>query len=150
MCYAMLNLLKMGKKILSANNRGSIGITVLGCCFILTTLLNILYLMEHEVHKLIVDAELHNNLKYVNEYYLISASKILNNEEAIDKVFLCDNNVYTISTVKEDNISCDISGIKNNNIVLLRGEAKEKNTVNRIYLELVKQGDKYVPRYWNY
>lgn len=150
MYCAMLNILKTVKQILPVNNRGSIGITILGCCFILSTLLSILYLMEHEIYNFIVDADHNNNLKYVNEYYLISASKILDNKDAIDKIFLYDNTVYIINTVKKDNISCDVSGIKKNDVILLRAEAKEKNIVNRIYVELVKQGDRYVPRYWNY
>lgn len=150
MYYAMLSFWKREKIIFSMNSGGSIGITMLCCCFMLSALVSILCLMGNDVHKFTVDENINNNLKYINEYYLVSVCKRLANKDAIDKIFLMDNSIYTINTVKKDDVSCDVQGVKNGERIILIGEAKEKNIINRIYVELDKQGDRYVPKYWNY
>lgn len=150
MYYAMLRLWKGMEKRLLNDNQGSMSIPLLLGCLVLWITISILYVMGHNINKSIAETTISNELKSVNEFYLTSANNVLLSKNNVNELFLLDNKVYKIKSVQENDLTCDIQGIKNGDTIILMGESKRKNFVSRIYVELCKQGDNYVPKYWNY
>lgn len=139
----------MEKRLLN-DNQGSMSIPLLLGCLVLCITISILYVMGHNINKSIAETTISNELKSVNEFYLTSANNVLLSKNNVNELFLLDNKVYKIKSVQENDLTCDVQGIKNGDTIILMGESKRKNFVSRIYVELCKQGDNYVPKYWNY